>query len=189
VVHCVPASLLIIEGKDKMPLLGLFDLSEHLDDLLERDPKDKRISINSLVTSLITRYAEWDRYIEKIGFISLPREVIKLVVDSIDDEKIRQLAEGFGSRHGEEYMMFWSKRLSPDMFLDQLALFCRYAGLARYEIYSDEGDHVIVLHHELGRKWSIFLSHKLTQVMKNTIKVIPRFDITEHSVVLKFFIP
>ena len=48
-------------------------LSEYLDDLLEKDSEDKRISINSLVTSIITRYAEWDRYTEKIGFISLPR--------------------------------------------------------------------------------------------------------------------
>jgi ethanolamine utilization protein EutP (predicted NTPase) len=85
--------------------------------------------------------------------------------------------------------MFWFKRLSPDTFLDQLALFCRYAGLARYEIKTDEREHVIVLHHELGKKWSIFLSRIIEQVMKNTIKVIPKFDITEYSVVFRFFIP
>jgi hypothetical protein len=164
-------------------------LPEYLDNLLERDSEDKRISVNSLVTSLITKYAEWDRYTEKIGFISLPREVIKLVFDSIDDEKISQVAEGFGSRHAEEYRMFWFKRLSPDTFLDQLALFCRYAGLARYEIKTDEREYVIVLHHELGKKWSIFLSRIIEQVMKNTIKVIPKFDITEYSVVFRFFIP
>jgi hypothetical protein len=165
-------------------------LSEYLDILLEKDSEDKRISTNSLVTSIITRYAEWDRYTEKIGFISLPREVLKLMIDSIDDdEKIRQIAEGFGSRHAEEYMMLWFKRMSPDTFLDQLALFCRYAGLARYEIETDGRDHIIVLHHELGRRWSIFLSHIIVPVMKNTAKVIPKFDITEYSVVIRFFIP
>jgi len=164
-------------------------LPEYLDNLLERDSEDKRISINSLVNSLITRYAEWDRYTDKIGFISLPREVIKLLLDSIDDEKIRQLAERFGSRHAEEYMMFWFKRLSPDTFLDQLALFCRYAGLARYEIETNGRDKVIVLHHELGRKWSIFLGHIIVQIMKNTIKVVPKFDITEYSIVFRFFVP
>ena len=164
-------------------------LSEYLDDLLEKDSEDKRISINSLVTSIITRYAEWDRYTEKIGFISLPREVLKLMNDSIDDEKIRQLAEAFGSRHAEEYMMFWFKRMNPDTFLDQLALFCRYAGLARYEIETEGRDHIIVLHHELGRKWSIFLSHIIVQVMNNTAKIIPNFDITEYSVIFRFFIP
>lgn len=164
-------------------------LPEYLDNLLERDSEDKRISINSLVISLITRYAEWDRYTDKIGFISLPQEIIKSLFDSIDDEKIRQLAEGFGSRHAEEYMMFWFKRLSYDIFLNQLALFCRYAGLARYEIETNERDQVIILHHELGRKWSVFLSHVIVQVMKNTIKVIPKTDITEYSVVLRFLVP
>ena len=164
-------------------------LPDYLDNLLERDSEDKRISINSLITSLITRYAEWDRYTDKIGFISLPREVIKFLFDSIDDENLRQLAEGFGTRHAEEYTMLWFKRLSSDSFLDQLALFCRYAGLARYEIETNERDQIIILHHELGMKWSIFLGHIIAQVIKNTIKVNPKFDVTEYSIVFSFTIP
>jgi hypothetical protein len=50
-------------------------------------------------------------------------------------------------------------------------------------------DQVIILHHELGRKWSVFLSHVIAQAMKNTIKVIPKIDITEYSVVLRYLIP
>jgi hypothetical protein len=41
----------------------------------------------------------------------------------------------------------------------------------------------------LGRKWSVFLSHLIVQVMKNTIKIIPKTDITEYSVVLRFLVP
>ena len=164
-------------------------LPDYLDNLLERDSEDKRISINSLITSLITRYAEWDRYTDKIGFISLPREVIKFLFDLIDDENLRQLAEGFGTRHAEEYTMLWFKKLSSGTFLDQLALFCRYAGLARYEIETNERDQIIILHHELGMKWSIFLGHIIAQVIKNTIKVNPKFDVTEYSILFSFTIP
>jgi hypothetical protein len=168
-------------------------LSEYLDKLLEKDSEDKRMSTNSLITSIVTRYAEWDRYAEKIGFISLPREVIKLVIDSIEDEKISRLAEGFGSRHAEEYMMFWLKKvgsqLQEDELLDQLALFCRYAGLANCEIVSEERDHITILHHELGRKWSLFLGNIFVEVMKSAGKVVPKFDITDYSVIFRFFVP
>jgi hypothetical protein len=86
-------------------------------------------------------------------------------------------------------MMFWFKRKSPETFLDGLSLFCRYAGFAKYEIQTDGRDYIVALHHELGRKWSIFLSHITVQGMKSTVQVIPKFDMTEHSVVFRFFIP
>lgn len=79
--------------------------------------------------------------------------------------------------------------MTLDAFLEQLPLFCKYGGLARYEIETSEKDHIIVLHHEFGSKWSIFLSRIIVQVMKNTIDVIPKFEITEYSVVFRFSIP
>jgi hypothetical protein len=69
-------------------------------------------------------------------------------------------------------MMFWFKKTSSQVqeneLLDQVALYCRYAGLANYEIGTEGRHHVIILHHEMGRKWSLFLSHIIVQVMKNT---------------------
>lgn len=73
-------------------------ISGDLDNLLEKDSKDKRISTNSLISSILTKYAEWDRYTEKVGFISLPRDGFKLIISSMDEQEIRKVAEEVGSR-------------------------------------------------------------------------------------------
>jgi hypothetical protein len=51
-------------------------LSEYLDKLLEKDSEDKRMSTNSLISSIVTRYAEWERYTEKIGLFLYPVKLL-----------------------------------------------------------------------------------------------------------------
>jgi predicted HicB family RNase H-like nuclease len=41
--------------------------SEDLNKILDRDSKDKGVSTNSLISSILTKYAEWDRYTEKLA--------------------------------------------------------------------------------------------------------------------------
>jgi hypothetical protein len=112
-----------------------------------------------------------------------------MMVESLDEEKIKELAEELGSRHPQEYMMFWFKRADPDIFLEGISLFCRYAGVANNEIETDGRNYIVALHHEMGRKWSVFLGHIITVGIKKTFFSIPKCDMTDHSVVFRFFIP
>jgi len=47
-------------------------ISQQLDRLLEKDAASKRVSVNSLISYMITKYAEWDRYVESLSFVSIP---------------------------------------------------------------------------------------------------------------------
>jgi hypothetical protein len=114
---------------------------------------------------------------------------LRMMVESLDEEKIKELAEELGSRHPQEYMMFWFKRADPDIFLEGISLFCRYAGVANNEIETDGRNYIVALHHEMGRKWSVFLGHIITVGIKKTFFSIPKYDMTDHSVVFRFFIP
>jgi hypothetical protein len=73
-------------------------LPSRIDNTLQKDAKEKRTTVNSLISTALTKYAEWDRYAESIGFISLQRNEFKLIIDSLDDEKIKRIAEETGSR-------------------------------------------------------------------------------------------
>jgi hypothetical protein len=69
---------------------------------LEKDATNKRVSINSLISSIITKYAEWDRYVESLCFVSIPPDGIRLIIGSLDDEKVKEIGQQIGSRHLQE---------------------------------------------------------------------------------------
>ncbi len=164
-------------------------IPDHLDNILQKDSKEKRSTTNALISSILTKYAEWDRYTESFGFISLPRSGLKLIMESLDDETIKQIAEKIGSTQGKELIMFFFKKLTLDTFVSAISLFSKYAGFGSYEIESNGRDHTVVLHHELGRKWSIYIAHLMSQGLKSTLGISPRFQIAENPVVFEFFIP
>jgi hypothetical protein len=164
-------------------------IPDHLDDIIQKDSKHKRSTANTLISSILTKYAEWDRYVESFGFISMPRDSFKLIIDALDDETIKQIAEEIGSKMNRQFMMFIFKKMTLDTFVLQASLFSRYAGFGAYEVETNERNYTVVVHHELGRKWSLYLAHLGSQGLKSTLGISSRFQITENSVILDFFIP
>jgi hypothetical protein len=56
---------------EKKTLLRTIRITHELEDILQRDAKFKRISVNALISSIMTKYAEWDRYRERFDAIVL----------------------------------------------------------------------------------------------------------------------
>lgn len=165
-------------------------IPQNLDKLIERDADNKRVSTNSLILSILTKYAEWDRYSEILQFVSIPPDGLKLLVGSVADLKLKEIAEEIGSRHVKETLMLWFKKISLDAYLDGLTIYCRYSGIAKYEMEkTEERAFVVTMHHNLGIKWSMFLQSLLEEGLKKTFRVNPKFDITESSVIFQFFVP
>jgi hypothetical protein len=164
-------------------------IPSHLDAIIHKDSKEKRSTANALVSSILTKYAEWDRYTESFGFISLPRSGLKLIMQSLDDEAIKQIAGQIGASQSRELIMFFFKKISLDTFVSAISLFSKYAGFGSYEIESNGQEHTVVLHHELGRKWSIYVAYLMSEGLKSTLGISPRFQIAENSVIFELFIP
>jgi hypothetical protein len=164
-------------------------IPSHLDAIIHKDSKEKRSTANALISSILTKYAEWDRYTESFGFISLPRSGLKLIMESLDDEAIKQIAGQIGASQSRELIMFFFKKISLDTFVSAISLFSKYAGFGSYEIESNGREHTVVLHHELGRKWSIYVAYLMSEGLKSTLGISPRFQIAENSVIFELFIP
>ncbi len=52
--------------------------------------------------------------------------------------------------------MFWFKELNIDSVLNVLSMRCKYANVAEYELKVDGKNYIIILHHDLGIRWSEF---------------------------------
>lgn len=161
-------------------------IDQQLDSLLQRDAKAKKLSLNALVNTILTRYAEWDRYMEKFGHICLTRDTFKAILESTDEEKLNRMAEQVGGRVPKEFMLFWFKQVDLEAFLSYVSLFCRYGQVAEYEMETVGTNYTITGHHDLGEKWSNFLRHFVEQGMKTTLGITPRIETSRNSVIARF---
>lgn len=114
-----------------------------------------------------------------------PRK-LQLIIDSLDDEEIKNISSKIGKKIPKEFLLFWFKEINLNSFLEYLSLLCRYGGFAHYELESKEREFTITLIHSLGEKWLLFLKNVIEQRMISTLFICPKLQVSEISVVANF---
>jgi hypothetical protein len=172
--------------KARKTRLRTFRVEEELDSLLQKDAKSKGLSVNSLLSIILRKYAEWDRYIEKFSVITMKKESFKTMISAIDDGKITDISQELGDKVPSQFILFWFKKNTLENYLKHISLLCKHGGFGQFEIEQEGREFTITLIHELGEKWSNFLANWINSGMKRTIDIIPRIDIMQNSVVIRF---
>ena len=150
---------------------------------------ERGLSVNLFVSLLLKKYVDWDKYADRFGYITLSREPLRLILNATDDNKVIESAQDYGSTVPKEFLMFWFKDLNIDSVPTALSLRCKYANVAQYELKIDGRNYIIILHHDLGIRWSEFFGYTLQQEIKIVLQVLARLEISRNSVVLKFELP
>jgi hypothetical protein len=172
--------------KAKKTRLRTFRVEEELDSLLQKDAKSKGISVNSLLSIILTKYAEWDRYNEKFSVITMKKESFKTMLSAIDDDKVTDLSQQLGDKVPNQFILFWFKKNTLENYLKYISLLCKHGGFAQFEIEQEGREYTLTLIHELGEKWSNFLANWMSTGMKSTIGIVPRIDVMQNSVLARF---
>ncbi len=174
----------------KKTLLKTIRITKELDSILQKDAKAKRTNVNALITSILTRYAEWDRYSERFGgSVSLRHDMLRDILEMVDDAAIVEAGREAGSRIQKEFLLFWFKKVDVESYLEYLSLVCRYGGVAQYELATDGREYIITLVHSMGEKWSLYCKGAVEGGMKATIGIIPKCEVTKNSLVIRFQTP
>ncbi len=173
-------------SKKEKTILRTIRIPYEIDQILQKDAKTKRVSINSLIYNLLLKYVEWDRYSERFGRVLLRPQTLKLIIDSLDVIEIKDIGNEIGKKIPKEFLLFWFKEVNLHSFLEYLSLLCRYGGFAHYELESKEREFTVTLIHDLGEKWSIFLKNIIEEGMISTLSIYPKIHVSEISVVASF---
>jgi len=144
------------------------------------------MSVNALTTSILTKYAEWDRYAERFGFVSVGKELFSQIIQTTDQQSLEKIAEDMGAQLTKQFMLFWFKKINVETFLAYVSTISRYGGIAKCDIEVQGREHTITALHELGPKWSNFLKHFIDSGLKSTLGIVAEFDTTKNSVVGRF---
>ena len=87
-----------VEGKGrKKTILRAIRLDKELDEALDKDAEEHGVSENALISSILSKYIEWDRYAEKFGRVSLPSEALKAILEATEQDRLSMAAEEFAA--------------------------------------------------------------------------------------------
>jgi hypothetical protein len=174
--------------KGKKSILKTIRMTDEVEHILENDAKSKKISVGTLLSSLLTKYAEWDRFTEKYGFVSMPREFLKLMLETVDIDKLKDaVATYYGTAGPSEFLTFRSKRVDKETVLEHISAACKYAASAECDLGTHGKDQILIIHHDLGHKWSEILALVWAEgLFRHTLGFPTQYKITKNSLVIRF---
>jgi hypothetical protein len=131
------------------------------------------------------KYAEWDRYAEKLDNISVSRDFFRSILGAVDESKLLELAQTQGLGAPKQAIPFWFKRLDVESFLAWISVYSKYGGFSGFDVESDGTNYTMAVRHGLGEVWSRFITVWLRGAMAS-IGVSPKVETTDTSVIIRF---
>ena len=113
--------------ENKKTILRTIRLTKGLDELLQKDADSKRITVGALVSTILTKYSQWDRYTEKFDMITFRQETLRAILEATDDEALIRKARE--PRSLENFFCSGSKKLTSNHTFDIWNCFAIMEGL------------------------------------------------------------
>lgn len=162
-------------------------MTREMDELLRKEMEYKRLGYNAFVTSILTKYLEWDRFAEKFGFVQFSVELLEQLLEEVDEETIERIANK-SARATKEAVLFYHKRLTLETFLEFLFTTLKYAylGLVHYDSKPEAGTQTVTIRHHFGEKWSKLFADQTRKAFEHSLGVKAACEATSHQVVITF---
>src|SRR6267143_79678 len=121
-------------------------IDHEVDERLRKLASEQGVSVNALATRSLRRYAEWDAFADKFGFVDMPASIFYRMLDGLSEEQLQTLGRWAGGTLLKEYITFWFKEVRLDTLLEGCPrLIAKYGRLFEYEEHDERGQRTLVL--------------------------------------------
>ena len=175
------------KGKDESTI-RTFRLSAELDDVLKEEAERQAISVSALLNQIVQRYSEAERYFNRYDALTLEKNTFISFIKDLSDENVVEIGDLAGSRSLQNGLRIrgLSSNTETVRFIVE-HVYGRYSGWFKANFYEKNNQTVYHLRHELGEKWSLFISHYMIKMFDSLLDTDIITEVKEDSVTI--FIP
>jgi len=163
-----------------------FRIDEKYEKVLRKESEVKRISMNTLANQIFGEYVEFGQFMKKFGMIEMSKGSFRELLDMLDDKNIINFAKSIGSKEPKDFILFKWTDLSVKSISEFIRMYFEHCGYGMCNMESKDSVIIVSIHHELGKKGSLFLKSFLEAIIQSTLQKEGNVMMTENSVTLKF---
>ena len=161
-----------------------FRLDKEVLERISLEAEQKGVSMNSVAQNVFSDYFGWSAYAPKAGMIPLHKTVLSMMVDRLPEKDIIEIADLFGKVKVKNMILVLRNEYNAGAFLDVLDSWLKSSSVS-YTKHINHETEVYTVTHELGIKWSIYLSHMLQVIFDDIGLKEVIFEKTDDIVMFK----
>jgi hypothetical protein len=161
-----------------------FRLDKEVLERISLEAEQKGVSMNSVAQNVFSDYFGWSAYAPKAGMIPLHKTVLSMMVDRLPEKDIIEIADLFGKVKVKNMILVLRNEYNAGAFLDVLDSWLKSSSVSFTKHINHETE-VYTVTHELGIKWSMYLSHMLQVIFDDMGLKEVIFEKTDDIVMFK----
>ncbi len=163
-------------------------IDSSLDRTITEAADEKGLSFNLLANQLLTKYAEYERVAEKLGFVDIAPLTLKGLLNLVSSEESEMLGatSGISGQNAKQFVSMITGRSDPEAFLQTLKFMEKNMRAFTAEILRKDDEYQVIMSHSLGIKWSYFLKCMISSTLRSNYQLNPSFEVTETFLTAKF---
>ncbi len=124
-------------------------------DVLNKEAKEKGISLNSLVNSMAKKFISWEIHSSDIKLVALSKEALEKIFNTLDDQTMQKIAKNVGGNVIRELVFLSFNEMNFKNLIQAISLNATRFGTVKHEIIGSK--HIINIHHGICLNFSKFL--------------------------------
>ena len=148
--------------------------------LLHEEASNKQISLNTLANQIISSYVDWHSSASQAGFVSLRKQLIMRLLEKFSGKEILSISEEIAGATTKDIVLLLRKKYTIESSLNVIETWIKISGYP-YSHQIDGTLHSFIIQHEMGPKWSIYLSGLYKHIFDCFGLKKVDFDYTEKS--------
>ena len=154
---------------------------------LKHEAAQKRISLNTLATQVFSTHAEYDAYASTTGMISIPKSLLIVLMNKLEEEEVEKLSEHVAKNEMKDLTLLLRGEHNLYTFLQTIESWLRVSGF-QYSYHTTDHDrnHRLVIQHEMGKRWSLYFERLFRYVFAElSLASEPEFEVTDNIIAFK----
>jgi predicted transcriptional regulator YdeE len=168
-------------------VIRTFSMRKDLVEALEKEAHSRGISVSTLLNQTVDRSVHQVWPSEKSGVLSLASDIVRGFLDHMSVEDVVKVGVSSAQEHKGRALILYGTEQRLESVLEMLD---KITGpYFRWFVFThtvNGRDHRILLNHDIGKKWSIFLEAYMKSFFLELLEIPVRSSFTDNAVVLEF---
>jgi len=170
-----------------MSLVRSIRLTPDIEETLRREAERREISFNQLVSCILKRYCEWDRFTEKLAYVCNSAALYKQLIDAIPDNKLEELGISTAKLIKDSLLVLYGKA-DLNSFLQYMPLVTKYAfgSSVQYDQRANCKNWILTFHHSFGKRWSYAFNYHMREAVRDILRLEAKVEATDNTLRVTF---
>lgn len=135
----------------------------------------ENVSMNRLINQTLENYTIWN--LRNAEFIPIRKSLIAILLDKFSHEEMEAIASNMARTKNTDTVLQFTSKFDASNILKTADRWLRLTGFP-YSYDVKDSVHRFVVLHDLGEKWSLYLTKLLSSTL-NQFDIIPKYDYTD----------